>query len=343
MRALVLQQYGQLELCEVANPEVDPEDVLIRVSACGICGSDVHGYNGSTGRRIPPLIMGHEASGVIHSVGSKAQKFKPGERVTFDSTISCGLCLLCKNGAVNLCEKRKVLGVSCTEYRRHGAFAEFVSVPERIVYALPDELSFVQAALIEAVSIAVHAARITQIRPGDTAVVIGAGMIGLLCIQAFRHYGCDQVFAVDVDSSRLDAARGLGATDAFLGSGTDVASEVHAATGGRGARIAVEAVGAQGPITTAIDSVSPGGTVTLIGNVVPTVEIPLQKVVTRQLTLLGSCASAGEYPECISLMRNGNIQVDSLISAVAPLSEGAVWFDRLHARERGLMKVVLEP
>lgn len=343
MRALVMEKYNELKLEDVPVPEIGHEDVLVRVKACGICGSDVHGYDGSTGRRIPPLIMGHEAAGIVHSAGRDVKNFKPGDRVTFDSTISCGACRFCAAGAVNLCENRQVLGVSCGEYRRNGAFAEFVSVPARIVYALPDEFSFAHAALIEAVSVAVHAAKITQIQPGSTAVVIGAGMIGLLSLQAFRHYGCDRVFVVDVDETRLKMARELGATDTFFGSTSEIVSRVLGVTDGRGANIAVEAVGAQDPINTAIECVCSGGTVTLIGNVSPKVEIPLQRVVSRQLRLLGSCASAGEYPECISLMQKGAIRVESLISAVAPLSDAPQWFERLHAHEPGLMKVVLEP
>ncbi len=343
MRALVLEKYNELKLEDVPVPRFGDEDVLVRVKACGICGSDVHGFDGSTGRRIPPLIMGHEAAGIVHSAGRDVKNFKPGDRVTFDSTISCGECRFCAAGAVNLCENRQVLGVSCGEYRRNGAFAEFVSVPARIVYALPDEFSFAHAALIEAVSVAVHAAKITEIRPGSTAVVIGVGMIGLLSLQAFRHYGCDRVFAVDVDESRLKMARDLGATDTFSGSTSEIVSQVLDVTNGRGAEIAVEAVGAQEPMNTAIECVCSGGTVTLIGNVSPRVEVPLQRVVSRQLRLLGSCASAGEYPECISLMQKGAIRVEPLISAVAPLSDAAKWFERLHAREPGLMKVVLEP
>ena len=125
MRALLLEKYNELELRDVPIPEPGHQDVLIRVKACGICGSDVHGYDGSTGRRIPPLIMGHEASGIVHSAGRDVRNFKPGDRVTFDSTISCGACRFCAAGAINLCEKRQVLGVSCGEYRRNGAFAEY--------------------------------------------------------------------------------------------------------------------------------------------------------------------------------------------------------------------------
>ncbi len=343
MEALVLEEVRGLHLREVPRPAPGPGDVLIEVRACGICGSDVHGYDGSTGRRIPPLIMGHEAAGVVAETGSEVRAFAVGDRVTFDSTVSCGHCAFCRAGEVNLCDSRQVLGVSCGDYRRNGAFAEFVVVPEHIVYALPAGLPFREAALIEAVSIAVHAAKITPIRAGDTAVVIGAGMIGLLAVQAFRHFGCKQVFAVDLDESRLKLARDLGADETFLATDPGLLARMNAAAPGRGIDIAVEAVGAQSSVTTAIAAVRRGGSVTLIGNLAPKVEIPLQSVVTRQLRLQGSCASAGEYRECIDLMTSGAIVVDPLISAVAPLREGADWFSRLYAREAGLMKVVLQP
>src|SRR5580658_6145432 len=169
MKALLLTEYMHLELTDLAVPSISPQDVLIRVRSCGICGSDVHGIDGSTGRRIPPIVMGHEAAGVITEVGSGVAEWKPGDRVTFDSTVSCGECAFCRRGEVNLCDNRQVLGVSCGDYRRHGAFAEFVAVPARILYRLPDSLSFDQAAMIEAVSVAVHAVNLTPLHPGDSA------------------------------------------------------------------------------------------------------------------------------------------------------------------------------
>jgi L-iditol 2-dehydrogenase len=343
MQALVLEDLRDLQLREVPEPELGAHDVLIRVKACGICGSDVHGYDGSTGRRIPPLIMGHEAAGLVARVGGEVRSVKVGDRVTFDSTVSCGECSFCTAGDVNLCHRRQVLGVSCGDYRRNGAFAEYVSVPEHIVYLLPSSFAFEKAALIEAVSIAVHAARISEIEPGSSAVVVGSGMIGLLAIQAFRVFGCTTVIAVDLDETRLTLARQLGADRTFLATDPDLMAKLQAATGGQGPDIAVEVVGAQRSVVTAIECVRRGGTVTLIGNLSPKVEIPLQIVVTRQLRLLGSCASAGEYPQCIELMESGAIVVDPLISALAPLSEGAAWFDRLYTREPGLMKVILQP
>ncbi len=343
MQALLLENSRDLQMRDVPEPACGPHDVVIQVKACGICGSDVHGYDGSSGRRIPPLIMGHEAAGIIAKAGSEVRSLKIGDRVTFDSTVSCGICRFCLAGDVNLCDHRQVLGVSCGDYRRNGAFAEYVSVPEHIVYALPDSFAYEKAALIEAVSIAVHAAKITDIQPGSSAVVIGAGMIGLLAVQAFRVFGCSKVIAVDLEESKLELARKLGADETFLGSDPELLKKLHAATGGYGPDIAVEVVGAQKPILTAIESVRRGGTVTLIGNLAPRVEIPLQIVVTRQIRLLGSCASAGEYGECIALMESGAINVDPLISATVPLSEGAEWFNRLYAKEPGLMKVILQP
>lgn len=343
MQALVLEDVRDLQLRDVPEPELGDEDVLIRVKACGICGSDVHGYDGSTGRRIPPLIMGHEAAGVIARVGSAVGSLKPGDRVTFDSTVSCGHCRFCATGDVNLCDNRQVLGVSCGDYRRNGAFAEYVAVPQNIVYKLPESFAYEKAALIEAVSIAVHAARITGIAPGSSAVIIGAGMIGLLAVQSFRVFGCKQILAIDLEESKLTLAREMGADETFLGTDPELLKKLQQATHGQGPDIAVEVVGAQQSILTAIQGVRRGGTVTLIGNLAPKVEIPLQTVVTRQLRLLGSCASAGEYRECIELMESGAINVEPLISALAPLSEGAAWFDRLYAREAGLMKVILQP
>jgi L-iditol 2-dehydrogenase len=189
----------------------------------------------------------------------------------------------------------------------------------------------------------VHAAKITGIRAGDTAVVIGAGMIGLLAVQAFRVFGCARVMAVDLEESKLAMARDLGADETFLATDPMLLEKIAKATGGRGADVAVEAVGAAKTVRMAIDAVRRGGTVTLIGNLAPSVELPLQAVVTRQIRLQGSCASAGEYEECIALMESGAIRVEPLISAVAPLTEGAAWFDRLYSREPGLMKVVLRP
>jgi L-iditol 2-dehydrogenase len=342
MKALLLTSYRNLQMAEVPTPEVGAEELLVRVAACGICGSDIHGYDGSSGRRIPPLVMGHEAAGVVEAAGSGVKNFSRGERVTFDSTVYCGECRNCRRGDVNLCDRRQVLGVSCGDYRRAGAFAEFVAVPARICYRLPENLEFAEAAMLEAVAVAIHAVKLGQVAASDTALVIGAGTIGILTLQALRSAGCQRVLVTDVDEQRLAMARQLGAAEALL-SDAALQEKILRLTGGQGVDVALEAVGQNETVAAAIEAARKGGTAVLIGNIAPNVNLPLQKVVTRQIRLQGSCASAGEYPQAIKWMASGAINVKPLISAVAPLEEGAQWFERLYAREANLLKVVLSP
>jgi L-iditol 2-dehydrogenase len=358
MKSLLLSAYNQLEIADLPMPVPGPGEVLVRVEACGICGSDVHGYDGSSGRRIPPIVMGHEAAGTVAAVGPGVRSYTEGDRVTFDSTVYCGECPNCARGDINLCDNRQVIGVSCSDYRRHGAFAESVVVPERILYHLPDNLSFAEAAMLEAASVALHALRISQVACGgpdapgrpvfgspgrETALVIGAGMIGLLTMQAAHALGCSRVFIADIDASRLSLAKKVGADETLHCSGAALTAEVMKLTAGVGVDLAYEAVGRNETVSSTIDCTRKGGTVILIGNIAPEFTLPLQKVVTGQIRLQGSCASAGEYPQAIELIASGKIQVRPLISAIAPLEEGPHWFQRLHAGEPNLMKVVLTP
>ena len=343
MKSLLLSAYNHLEIVDLPAPEPGPGEVLIRVAACGICGSDVHGYDGSSGRRIPPIVMGHEAAGTVAALGAGVAGYSVGDRVTFDSTVYCGQCVYCQRGDINLCDNRQVIGVSCGDYRRYGAFAEYVAVPQRILYHLPDNLSFAEAAMLEAASVALHAVRVSLVKGGESALVIGAGMIGLLTMQAAKALGCARVLVSDVDVSRLSLAKRFGADEVLHAPGADLAAQVLKLTQGRGVDLAYEAVGRSETVNVAIDCTQKGGTVTLIGNIQPEVTLPLQKVVTRQLRLQGSCASAGEYPQAIDLIAGGKIEVGSLITAIAPLEEGPRWFERLYAREPNLMKVILTP
>jgi L-iditol 2-dehydrogenase len=363
MDALMLSEYKQLAVEDVPVPVCGSADVLVQVAACGICGSDVHGYDGSSGRRIPPIVMGHEAAGIVAALGSEVRSISVGDRVTFDSTVYCAKCEFCLRGEVNLCDNRQVVGVSCGDYRRPGAFAEYIAVPEYIVYRLPPALSFADAAMLEAVSVALHAVRLSEIEGGETALVIGAGMIGLLVLQAARAAGCSRVFVADVDATRLKLAESLGADETFLTSQPNASKpdaskpgasepdesqldpirEIMRLTDGRGVDVALEAVGRNETVATAIDCVRKGGTVTLVGNIAQQVSVPLQRMVTRQIRLQGSCASAGEYPEAMEMVSSGKIKVAPLISAVAPLRDGPEWFARLYAHEPNLMKVILDP
>ncbi|NIA30867.1 MAG: zinc-binding dehydrogenase [Actinobacteria bacterium] len=342
MKALVLKKYNKLSWEDVPVPKITPEEVLVRVKACGICGSDVHGMDGSTGRRIPPLIMGHEAAGVIAQLGAKVWDWQVDDRVTFDSTIYRLDNEYTRKGFYNLSDGRMVLGVSCGEYRRDGAFAEYVAVPQHILYRIPDKVTFTQAAMVEPVAVALHAVSVTPIAVNDTAVVIGSGMIGLFLIQALRIAGCGKIIAVDVKPERLQLAKQLGA-DFGIPVDDDLIAKVKKSTNGRGADIGFDAVGIESSVTAAINCVHRGATVTLIGNLAASVNLPLQKVVTQQIRLQGSCAVCGEYPAVLDMIERGKINVDAILSTQAPMAEGAEWFKRLYDKEQGVLKVVLVP
>jgi L-iditol 2-dehydrogenase len=343
MKALLLEEYKKLRVTDMPDPIAGSDEVRIKVEACGICGSDIHGFDGSSGRRVPPIIMGHEAAGVVESVGIAVGDIAPGTRVTFNPMISCGECDYCKSAQTNLCDSRQVMGVSCEEFQRHGAFAEYVTVPARNLHTVPDEVSFEHACMTEPVTVATHAINRTPVKIGDTAVVVGSGMIGLLTIQALKVAGCSTVIAVDLADEKLKVALELGAAHTLNPKRDDVVARILEMTNGRGADIAVEVVGATPTLQTAIEVTRRGGSVTLVGNLAPTVDFAMQAVVTRELTLYGSCASSTEFPEALKLMQSGQIQVEPLITAKASLEECPGWFDRLYAGEDGLMKVIVKP
>ena len=343
MKALLLTAPGVLEIEDVPEPVIGDDDVLVRVGAVGICGSDVHGMDGSSGRRIPPLVMGHEAAGTIEAVGRSVEGWAAGDPVTFDSTVYCGACAFCLEGLTNLCDRRRVLGVATDEYRRDGAFAERVAVPARILHRLPPGVSMVEAALTEPLAVALHAVSRATLAEAGSALVVGTGLIGLLIIAALRAAGVERILALDLSESRLARATVIGATDVVRSDGGAVGDRLRALTGGRGPDIAFEAVGIAATVAVAIDAVRKGGTVVLVGNVVPAAHLPLQWVVSRQLTLAGTAASCGEYAPALELIAARRIDVASLVSAVAPLSEGAAWFERLRTPGTDLLKVVLEP
>jgi len=343
MKALVLEEYNKLVYKEVPLPQITTDEVLVQVKACGICGSDVHGLDGSTGRRIPPIIMGHEAAGVIADVGKEVKKWHVGDRVTFDSTIYRLDDWYTRKGLYNLSDNRMVLGVSPGEYRRNGAFAEYVAVPQHILYAIPDKVTFNQAAMVEPAAVALHAVELTPRTLDDTAVVVGSGMVGLFVVQSLRAAGCGKIIAIDLEEERLALARTLGADFGFKPEAVETGQQVKALTAGRGADIGLEVVGLSQTIKLAINCLRRGATLTLVGNLSSTVELPLQAVVTQQLRLQGSCAICGEYPAVLNMIERGVINVDAILSATAPLAEGASWFQRLYHKEKGLLKVILNP
>ena len=343
MKALVLEKYNELVYKDVPDPVIKRDEVLVRVKACGICGSDIHGMDGSTGRRIPPLIMGHEASGVIEKTGKDVTGWKPGDRVTFDSTVYPLNDWYTLEGLYNLSDNREVLGVSPGNFKRDGAFAELIATPQHILYRIPEGVTFEQAAMVEAVAVALHSVNISGIKTGDRCVVAGTGMIGNFILKLLKIAGASIVIAIDINPKRLEEAKMAGADHVFISTQADLEEKIAALTNNRGADISIEAVGKSESVNIAINVLRKGGKVVLVGNLSPTISFPLQKVVTRELKVLGSCAIRGEYQTVLDMLESGKLQVDDQISAVVPLSEGALWFEKLYKKEEDLKKVILIP
>lgn len=343
MKALVMEEYKKLVYRDFPSPVPAPDEVLVQVKACGICGSDIHGYDGSTGRRIPPVIMGHEASGIIAATGEQVKNWKTGDRVTFDSTIYNPDDWYSRIGRYNISDGREVLGVSPGSYRRHGAFAEFVAVPEHILYKIPDNISFEQAAMTEAAAVALHAINISEISKDNSAAVTGTGMIGIFLVKLLRIKNISPVIAIDIDQKKLAKASLAGAHMVVSSTDHDIVEKIKLQTEGRGVDFSFEAAGKSETVNLAIDIARRGGTITLVGNTSKQISFPLQKVVTSELRIQASCAICGEYKAVLDYLASGELNVDDQISAVAPLSEGKEWFDRLYSGAGDFGKVILIP
>jgi len=340
MKALYLEECGNPRVADLPVPGIAEDEVLLRVKACAICGSDVHGYGDRSGRRRPPLIMGHEAAGCVEKAGSRVTRFQSGDRAVLNSSLFCGDCWFCRRGMQNLCESARVFGVNCDTYKLDGAMAEYVAVPERALYPLPDSISYVEGAMIEPLSIALHAVNRTPLCVGDVAVVVGSGTIGMMLMKVLKRGGVRSVIAMDIADDKLKAAEKAGADHLINSSGGDWQARFRRICP-RGADRAFEAVGFGVTVNNAIDLARKGGSVTLVGNAQPKAELDFQKIVLKELTVVGTYACANEYATAIDLIASGAVNVMDVVSIVAPLEEGKQWLDRLSARESGLTKVVL--
>lgn len=343
MKALVLERYNKLVYKDVDNPTISENEVLVKVKACGICGSDIHGMDGSTGRRQPPLIMGHEAAGEIVAAGSLVKNWKIGDRVTFDSTVYQLDDWYTLEGKYNLSNNREVLGVSSDAFRRHGAFAEYVAIPEHILHNIPENVSFEEAAMVEPVAVALHAIKKSKLQIGECCVVVGAGMIGIFLVKLLQNAGLRNLIAVDIDNKKRSQAIAAGADMGFDPADKELLDHIHRVTHNRGADLSFEVVGLTDSVATAINVLRRGGRTVLVGNISQEVSFPLQKVVTSEIDIYSSCAIRGEYETVLSLIEKGTIDVKDMISKVAPLSEGPKWFEALKKGDNGLNKVILVP
>jgi L-iditol 2-dehydrogenase len=338
MRALVYEAPWRMALREVGDPQPGPGEVVVGVYASGICGSDVHGFTGTTGRRQPPLVMGHEVAGTVEAVGEGVTGFLRGDRVVLRSILACGSCSTCRAGRPNICLHRRSLGIHLP-----GGYAEAVCVPAAMAEPLPDGLDWELAAMIEPLSVAMHAVNLTPFELMDSVVIIGAGTLGLLSVLTARLRGAGTLIVVDVNPRRLAIAEELGAAIALNATETDVQAVVRDATGGHGAGAVVEAVGLEATAAQSISLARAGGHVTWIGNLQPRVELGMQEVVTRELTIQGAYGSNEEFPLAAAALERFGGEVRRLIEHRAPLEDGPRLFTDLANGELDAVKVIVSP
>lgn len=316
MRAAVLYGPRDLRVEERRRPAIGADDVLVRVAYCGICGSDLHTYEGmqtSAHRRPPgPRILGHELSGVVEEAGAAATAWRSGERVTCIPWATCGACAYCRRGLVNHCERKTLIG---------GAMAEYVVAPQAALYRVPSDVPLERAALAEPLSCAVWAMDLAQLPSGSTVAIIGAGTIGLLLLLLSRAGGAARVVVSEPNPERRRLAAELGATLAVDPREQDVRRAVADVTDGLGADAAFEAVGGPATAASAIDAVRNAGTVVLVGVADATATLPVApfEIYKRELTIRGCFTRRNSFPRAIAWLSVLNL--DPLLGRVFPLSE----------------------
>jgi 2-desacetyl-2-hydroxyethyl bacteriochlorophyllide A dehydrogenase len=341
MKALVYSGPEDLRIIDAEDVTPAADEVKIKIKATGICGSDVHGYLGITGRRIPPMIMGHEFSGVVTEIGMAVKTVKVGDRITVQPVIFCGTCEMCRNGLTNICSNKTFYGVMNV----NGSLAEYLCVPEKLVYSLPDSLNYIDGAMVEPLAVAYRAVK--QAAPemaGKTVLIVGAGTIGLLVLQVAKLMNPGKIIVSDVNDFRLEVAAKLGADYTVNPLKQDLKDFVESvATGPGGIDISIEAVGITATVQQALSVLKTHGTCIWIGNSQKMIEINMQEVVTRELKITGTYIyTHAEFGEAIELLTQGKINLNLLISEIVSLENAADAFNRLAHQPEKLIKIIVE-
>ncbi|GGA12133.1 galactitol-1-phosphate 5-dehydrogenase [Paenibacillus marchantiophytorum] len=329
MKALVYEGPRSMTMREVDVPPLGADEVLIRVERVGICGSELSGYLGHNSLRKPPLIMGHEFAGVIAQVGSGSSRFERGDRVTANPLVSCGRCRACTTGAAQLCAERKLIGA-----HRPGAFAEYVAITERNVYALGDHVTFDEGAFTEPFACAVHICKLLKPLPTDRLLIMGAGPIGLLALQAAKVYGLQHIVLIDINEQRLEIAKELGAITATrLDSlGSDGESKFDAA---------VDAVGMEITRQMCVESVRPGGRVVFTGLHEESSSLPINLIIRSEIQLTGAFAyHSDDFETALQWISEGRVSL-SPWTLLAPLATGGACFETLIQNPGKIAKILL--
>lgn len=314
MKAAIFRGLESIEVAEVPAPSPGPDEVLIKVRYCGICGSDVDAYK--TGMYEPGIIIGHEFSGKIVGVGEAVSGWREGDRVTVNGVIPCGACWFCHHGRPSLCEDMAMTGITY-----HGAFAEFMVAPARGLHRLPDEVSDRQAALVDPLATALHGVRRSALKPGDRVLILGAGPIGLMTLQCALLAGARAVYASEISPTRRGLAQRLGATAVFDPRETNLYVALDEVTEGRGPDVVFECAGVPATLQDAITLVRKGGQIMVVGICEEPVEADFMTVVLNELEVRGAYCGHEEYPMALDYLAQGRVEVDPLISHVIALEE----------------------
>ena len=338
MKAIVYEGPEQLKQMELPEPEPKAGEVKLKVRACGICGSDVHGYLGSTGRRIPPMVMGHEFCGEVVKQGEGAGRFPVGARVSVYPVDFCGTCEMCKNGDVHLCLNKKAYGVLDVD----GAFAEYICVPQKCCFPIADDVSDAVASLMEPLAVAYRGVSHAGDLAGKTVLLVGTGTIGLLALACVKKEKPEKIIVSDLSDHRLELAKEMGA-DVVINPGKENFKErILEESSKMGVDVEIEAVGVEATVQQAMSALRFGGTAVWIGNNKPFISINMQEVVTRELSVHGSFLYGyEEFREVVQNINEGTIQVAPLISKTIQLDEAPKYFETLAHAPGNLIKVVV--
>ncbi len=338
MRALNYPAFDQLEIRDVDATRPQPDEVRLKVAACGICGSELESFKNRSPRRPPPLVMGHEFCGTIAEVGGAVRDWQPGARVVSNSLVPCGHCVRCDRGDTHLCATRQIFGM-----HRPGAFAEYVNVPARCLIPWPEKLPAEAAALAEPMANGLHVAHLTKHLPAGIVLVIGAGPIGLFCQQALQVLRGSRVIVADLSSERLAVAKKLGAFRVINPREEDVAKVVASETGGEGADLTVDAVGGSITKKTSLEALRPGGASVWIGLHENTITFDSYGITLPERTVYGSyAATIEELQQALDLMAAGKVDALSWVQRF-PLEEGVTAFRRMLAAKGADIKAVVCP
>jgi L-iditol 2-dehydrogenase len=338
MRALLYADYETMVMADLPDPEPGAGEVLLKVAACGICGSELEAYKSRSPRRVPPLVLGHEFAGKVVAVGPGVAGFAPGQKVVANSLAGCGACVRCRRGDTHLCADRQLFSM-----HRPGALAQYVSAPVSALLPWPDGLPAEAAALAEPLGNGIHMARLVEHLRPQTALVIGAGPIGLFAQQALQALlGC-RVWVTDLSPERLAVAERVGATTFRAGRDVDLAAVLRDATEGEGADVVIDAVGAEATKRQSLSAARPGGAAVWIGLHQNAVQIDSYDVTLAERQVFGTYATNNrDIAEALDLMASGRVDATSWTTPF-PLESGVEAFHRMLRAEGDDIKAVVIP